>query len=641
MGLSGRRAGPIQNQRRVAIVSSAASYELKERVKAAIDIVDLVGNYLALRREGRGFKALCPWHDDTRPSLQVNPERQSFKCWVCDIGGDIFSFIMKMEGVEFPQALAMLADRANIRLQPASGPSTAPADEKRTLYQAMAWGIEQYHQRLAGGDAAAAREYLADRHVSPESIGRFQLGVAPDDWSWLVARASGTPYTAGMLERVGLVGRRKQGPGYYDRFRGRLLFPIFDSQGRAVGLGGRVMPGEQTGDAAKYVNSPETPLFAKSKLLYALNLARDPIRKTGTALVVEGYTDCIAAHQAGFENTVAVLGTALGAEHVQLLRRFADRVKVVLVLDGDEAGRRRASEVLELFVAGNVDLRVLTLPDDMDPAEFLAERGAEAFAALVAAAPDALEHAFRTATAGIDIARDTHRASVALEELVGTIARRRGCATIRMRRIACGSTGSCTACRCDFRVPAEQVRELMTAQRRKTAARARPRTEAADASVRGAIDPLERELLEIVLHLPALMEQVASVVQPAQFAVDECRRVFVECGRCWSAGILPGFERLLLEIDDPVVKNLLVELDESGRRKAATDAELRLRDVLAGFERRLADERMRGRTQALKDRQLAEEEELAVLLELEQLHRRQQQQQAERARHGISDPTDG
>ncbi len=308
------------------------------------------------------------------------------------------------------------------------------------------------------------------------------------------------------------------------------------------------------------------------------------------------------------------------------------------------ATRRAAAgprEVLELFVAGNVDLRVLTLPDDMDPAEFLAEHGAEAFAALVAAAPDALEHAFRTATAGIDIARDTHRASVALEELVGTIAQ-----APRLR----DDSDAADRLRIDRFLHGLSVRVSRTG---RTGARAddcaaaqdgrprRPRTEAADASVRGAIDPLERELLEIVLHLPALMEQVASVVQPAQFAVDECRRVFVECGRCWSAGILPGFERLLLEIDDPVVKNLLVELDESGRRKAATDAELRLRDVLAGFERRLADERMRGRTQALKDRQLAEEEELAVLLELEQLHRRQQQQQAERARHGISDPTDG
>ncbi len=621
-------------------MQSSASYELKERVRAAVDIVDLVGSYLALRREGRGFKALCPWHDDTRPSLQVNPDRQSFKCWVCDIGGDIFSFIMKMEGVEFPQALAMLADRANIRLETATGPAAAGADEKRTLYQAMAWAIEQYHQMLIGGPSAAARRYLAERHLSNESIRRFQLGFAPDEWSWLVARASGTPFTAAMLERVGLVSRRKQGPGHYDRFKGRVLFPIFDSQGRAVGLGGRVMPGEQSGDAAKYVNSPETPLFSKSKLLYGLNLARDPIRKTGTALVVEGYTDCIAAHQAGFANTVAVLGTALGAEHVQLLRRFADRVKVVLVLDGDEAGRRRASEVLELFVAGNVDLRVLTLPDEMDPAEFLQGRGAEAFSALVAAAPDALEHAFRSATEGIDLEHDTHRATAALAELVTTIARAprlrddsEAADRMRIDRFLHGLSVR-------FRVPAEQVRELMTSERRKTAMRSASRSAQASASVRSTVEPLERELLEIVLHFPALMEQVASV-QPAQFASDECRRVFLECQRLLAAGILPGFERLLLEIDDPVVKNLLVELDEGGRRKAATDAELRLRDVLAGFERRLDDRRMRGRTQALKDRQLAEEEELAVLLELEQLRRRQQQQQAERARYGISDPTDG
>ncbi len=368
-------------------LSSGVSYDTKERIKQAIDIVDLVGSYLPLRREGRGFKALCPWHDDTRPSLQVNPERQSFRCWVCDIGGDIFSFIMRMEGVEFPEALRMLADRANISLADAPH-SPAPADDKRLLYQAMAWADEQYHRCLLHDSAAqAARDYLAERHVSADSIRRFQLGFAPDDWNWLAEHARGTPYSLPVLERVGLVSRRRQGPGYYDRFKGRVLFPIFDGQSRAVGVGGRVLPQLAGPDMAKYVNSPESPLFSKSKLLYGLNMARDAIRKTSTALVVEGYTDCIAAHQFGFDNCVAVLGTALGTGHVQLLRRYADRVRVILVLDGDEAGRRRAKEVLELFVSANVDLRVLTLPDDADPADYLLAHGADAFGRLADGAP--------------------------------------------------------------------------------------------------------------------------------------------------------------------------------------------------------------------------------------------------------------
>lgn len=619
------------------------SYDTKQRVKQAIDIVDLVNTYLPLRREGRGYKAICPWHDDTRPSLQVNPERQSFKCWVCDIGGDIFSFIMKIEGVEFPEALAMLADRANISLQPQGrGESRAPVDEKRLLYQAMAWADAQYHECLLNSpEAAPARKYLDERHITPESIRKFQLGFAPDQWSWISERSRGTPFSPAMLERIGLVSRRKQGPGYYDRFKGRVLFPIFDSQGRAVGLGGRVLPELAAGDAAKYVNSPETPLFSKSNLLYGLNVARDAIRKTNTALVMEGYTDCIVAHQFGFENTVAVLGTALGASHLQLLRRFADRIRVVLVLDGDLAGRRRAKEVLELFVAGNVDLRVLTLPDEMDPAEFLLERGAAAFEELVGDSADALAHAFHAATAGLDLHADLHAATQALEQLIATIAkapRLRGDTLVEdrlreekfLQRLAA-----------DFRVDEAEVRRLMTQLRRKATSRPATNQPPESASVRAAVDPLERELLEIVLQFPHLFGEAASVIQPAQIVSDSCRAVFSQCAQLHAAEILPDYERLLLEIDDPVVKNLLVELDVHGRSKGGADAEVRLRDVLAGFERRQREHWTRNRTAALKGRQLAEEDELAVLLELERQQLARQKENEERARLGISDPTEG
>ncbi len=623
-------------------MSFTASYDTKQRIKQAIDIVDLIGSYLPLRREGRGFKALCPWHDDTRPSLQVNPERQSFKCWVCDIGGDIFSFVMKIEGVDFPEALRMLADRANIRLQPAGrGDQPAPIDEKRVLYQAMAWAFEQYHECLLNdGESGLAREYLSERGITPDSIRRFQLGFAPDQWDWMTARVRNTAFNAAMLERIGLVSRRRQGPGCYDRFKGRVLFPIFDSQGRAVGLGGRVLPQLAASEMAKYVNSPETPLFSKSNLLYGLNIARDAIRKTATALVMEGYTDCIAAHQFGFENTVAVLGTALGASHIQLLRRFADRIRVVLVLDGDEAGRRRAKEVLELFVAGNVDLRVLTLPEEMDPAEYLLKNGAQAFGKLVAGAVDALTHAFQSSTSGIDLQSDVPGAMRALDEIVSVIAKAPRLRADMLVEDRLREEKFLQRLAVDFRVPEEQVRKLMTEKRRKTALRS-PSAPATSASVREKLDPLERELLELLLHFPAMIEQIGGLIEPAQLGSEACRQVLGQCLRLWSAGILPQFDRLLLEIDDPVVKNLLVELDEGARAKAGSESDVRLRDVLAGFERRPKDDWTRSRTAALKQRQLPKEEELAFLQQLEQQERARQQEQDERTRTGISEPTDG
>ncbi len=622
---------------------SGLSFELKERVKQATDIVDLVGSYLPLRRDGGGFKALCPWHDDTRPSLQVSPERQSFRCWVCVVGGDVFSFIMRMEGVEFPEALRMLADRANISLQEQVPAMQGAADDKRQLFKAMAWVDEQYHAYLMKNPAAqAAREYIKSRSITVESVRKFQVGFAPDEWSWLLERAKDTPYTAAMLEKVGVILRRKNGPGYYDRFKGRVMFPIFDSQGRAVGTGGRILPQAAPADAAKYYNSPETPLFAKSKLLYGLNHAREAIRKTGVVLVTEGYTDCIVAHQFGFENCVAVLGTALGEGHIQILKRHArdaERIRVVLVLDGDEAGRKRAKEVLELFVSANVDLRVLTLPENADPADFLLQHGAEAFGKLIESAPDALSHAFHSATETIDIQNDLHAATTALEQLVATIAkapRLRGDTQVEdrlreekfLQRLAT-----------DFRVPEGQVRELMTQLRRKNATKQPIQSPAA--SVPQKIEPLERELLELVLRQPDLIGRFADTVRLEHLSGTVCREVYALCLELWSQGIVPDFSRLLLEIDDPVVKTMLVELDETGRRKAVADIQVLVHDVLACFEHREREQLVRERTSQLKQKNLAAEDELAMLLEIANQQLAAQQALEERSRLGISDPTEG
>ena len=356
------------------------TYDVKERIRQAIDIVELVGSYLPLRREGRGYKALCPWHDDTRPSLQVNPERQSFKCWVCDLGGDIFSFTMKMENVDFPAALAMLAERAGIQLEPSRGgpKSAGEVDEKQLLYHAVAWAEEQFHRYLQqAAEAEPARQYLAERKITSESVNRFRLGFSPNRWDWLIKQSLNNDISAKTLEAVGLIVRRQDGPGHYDRFRGRAMFPIRDVQGRPVAFGGRILPQFAEENPAKYINSPESPLFSKSSMLYALDSARDEMGRSRNAVVMEGYTDTIVARQFGFDNTVAVLGTALGERHIRLLRRFAD--SITLVLDGDEAGQHRANEILGLFVAEQIDLRIVTLPDDLGSSRFFAHARSRCF----------------------------------------------------------------------------------------------------------------------------------------------------------------------------------------------------------------------------------------------------------------------
>jgi len=651
------RKSRVSTQRELTL-SSYAPLDVKEQIKQAIDIVELASKYVQLRRQGRNYVALCPWHDDSRPSLQINPERQSFKCWVCDIGGDIFSFVMKMEGVSFSEALGLLADQAGISLKPpprpsapsgagsgspsAAGPSgPAPGDSKRRLYRVMAWAEQQYHEcLLRDEEAEPARRYLAERGLTADSIAKFHLGFSPNRWDWLMRRAQGVGIKVSDLETVGLLARPQDGGRPYDRFRGRVLFSIRDPQDRPVGLGGRVLPESGSTSPAKYINSPETPLFSKSHLLYGLDVARETMRKSRTALVMEGYTDTIIAHQCGFTDAVAVLGTALGERHIQILKRFVDRI--VLVLDGDEAGKRRTNEVLELFISQNVDLRVLTLPGDLDPCEFLLEYGAEAFRDQLAHhAVDGLEHAFRSFTEGIDLINDVHAASQALERLVSIVA--------KAPRLRLDSTSDSRfreekilqRLSASFRVPEQEVRTRLTALRRSGSERPMPNRfspEGGPAVVRrdlkAGIDPCQRELLETLLQYPEGVAIVRAEIAPEQLASEACREIYRACCRLADAGQTPKFERLMLEFDDPVIQNLLVECDERGRAKGMTNPDLLLEHLIRSFRQREIERRTQADLSVLRNGRLNVDQELELLQKIVQTKQ-------EHARHGASEPTDG
>ncbi|HEU5115678.1 MAG TPA: DNA primase, partial [Isosphaeraceae bacterium] len=345
-------------------------------IKQSVDIVTLVGAYLPLHRSGSKYKALCPFHDDHTPSLELNPEHQSYKCWACGAGGDALSFVQAYERIDFPEALRMLAERAGIALEtPATDrENPAPAgSSKSDLLAVCGWAQGEFVKALA--DSSEARAYLEGRGLTQPSLEKFALGFSPEDREWLQGRARRARVSLNLLETVGLVARKEGSNLLRDRFRGRVIFPIHDFQGRAIGFGGRILPQvdakwAQAGyKVGKYVNSPETLLFQKRKQLYAADLARAAARQNGWVAVVEGYTDVIAAHQVGLENVVGTLGTALGDEHIQALRRLADRV--VLVFDGDEAGQKAADRSVELFLGHEVDVRVLTLPQGLDPCDFL------------------------------------------------------------------------------------------------------------------------------------------------------------------------------------------------------------------------------------------------------------------------------
>jgi DNA primase len=627
-------------------MSLPSNMEVKEQVRQATDIVELVGSYLPLERSGRVFKALCPWHDDSRPSLQINPDRQSYKCWVCNVGGDVFSFVMKMDGLEFPEALKLLAERAGIHLsKQGRGGQGGPDADKERCYQALAWAEEQFHRYLIeAADAEPARKYLRDRSISEQSVRRFRLGFSPPGaWDWLLERGRSTGYSPSLLERVGLVIPRPQGPGHYDRFRGRLLFSIHDPRGRSIAFGGRVLPGWARADDPKYINSPETPLFSKSNELYGLDLAREAITREKTAIVMEGYTDCIMAHQHGVENVVAVLGTALTERHVPLLRRYAD--SVMLVLDGDEAGRKRASEVLEIFVSQQLDLRILTLPRDADPCDFIASHGSDGgakFRELLGGAVDAIEHRIRLATEGMVATSETHRANTAIEQILSTLATAQRSGRTTPAALVLRQQQVLARLAREFHVPEEALRaRLAELRRHKAPSRSgpppghgtvAPSAEAAREKVLPQLSAWERELLELLLTAPDVIERMASDVMPEDIEHPLAQNIFAMCLELKRAGRPFGFESLLLSFDDLESKSLLVRLDEESRAKRQSDVAQRVSDLLQAVRRRRFQEQER------KDRALLASGHLSQQQELESLSNYFAQL---RNRQAGSAPTDG
>jgi DNA primase len=589
--------------------------DVKERVREAVDIVDVVGSYISLRRQGKAMAGLCPWHEDSRPSLQVNPERQTYRCWVCDVGGDVFSFVMRMEKVEFREALEQLADRAGITLPRGRG---LPADDKAALRSVLEWAAARFRECLRSApEAAAARDYLRGRGLAPATIDRFEVGFAPPSWDWLMRQSSAAGIGRDDLVRAGLAVERDDRSGHYDRFRGRVIFPIRDPQGRCVAFGGRVLPGDRP-DMAKYINSPETPLFSKSSTLYGLDTARDAMSESRRAVVVEGYTDCLAARQAGVGDVVAVLGTALGERHAKLLRRYADRI--VLVLDGDDAGRRRANEVLEVLLAEPIDVRIARMPSGVDPCDLLVESGRDAFEAVIASACDPLDYRLDEVLAGLapDAGDDAALASV--ESVLAAL--------------AAASSGSALA-PSQRRLREDQV--LGRLERRFGLSRAVLRTRlhelrrgmVPDAVAEGRGDPRAP-------RLPAWDREVT----PGDLETPAGRTVVEAAHRLHAAGRPVALSTLLMEIVDPSLQSLLVAVDEEGAARGTLDPLDRVHHFTDALRRRSAERQAHVSARMLKTSRLDGRDE-ADILERLLAERRAAQGMTVGSEQDMAEPKDG
>ncbi len=396
--------------------------DYKQQVLAAVDVVDLIGKTVPLKRRGKNYLGLCPFHSEKSPSFNVDPVKRYFYCFGCKANGNAIDFVMKRDRLEFLEAMRLLGDAVGIERPNTSPQARQQAGQRQQLLDACSTAAGLFQKLLAHPTAGAAgRAYLAERGFTEEIAQRFQIGLAADAWDALLRAEAMRPFGPSVMAMAGLVKAREGGNGYYDTFRNRLMFPIRDESGRIIAFGGRVMPGST--DKAKYLNSPETPLFSKSRTVFGLDQGRQKIVESRTVAVVEGYADVVMAHQYGATNVVSVLGTALTEPHVTILRRFAD--KIVLLFDADSAGDTAVNRAVELFLTQPIEIAIASLPDGMDPDEYLLAHGAEAFDGILKNAADALTFTWKQLARQFKASEGLTGQQKAVEQYLGMLSKAR------------------------------------------------------------------------------------------------------------------------------------------------------------------------------------------------------------------------
>jgi len=544
------------------------------QVQQANDIFDVVGEHVSLKRKGKEMVGLCPFHEDHRPSLYVNPDKQIFKCFACGAGGSVLTFIQMRENLTFPQAIERLAERAGIKLKPArpaKGKSQQqPVGDPNQLAKVNAWAVKYFQQNLYDQKKGQhARDYLAERQITPESTKAWQLGLAVDSQDALIRAAKDKNIPMKLLEQAGLVaGQNQAGPGpatgehsRRDKFIHRLMFPITDVTGRVIGFGGRTL--SETG--AKYINSPATALFDKSNSLYGLQQARHQIVSTGTTVVVEGYTDCIMAHQCGCTNVIATLGTSFTTGHGRLLRRYAK--EIILVFDSDTAGVEAANRALEVCLSQRIDIKLASVPEGKDPCDFLLANGKARFERLVADAVDVFQ--FKWDRLLDSFSRDETLAGrrLAIEEFLQTIATAlqagslpaidRGLIVNQLSKIIGLDSKE---------VNAELSKRIKRAAKTTSYNLEKQKMQTIDYG-QGLFATAQRETLEVLLNEPKLFEVIKQKIIVDDFDVPILRQIATILFETLSADFNVPLEAVLAKAETEELGRCLAELAYAGEQK--------------------------------------------------------------------------
>lgn len=540
-----------------------------QRIRDTVNIVDVVGSYVALHPAGANFKGLCPFHQDKTPSFFVHPAKQIFKCFGCGAGGDVFSFIQLREKVDFLQARAMLAERGGISLDD-EHTSGSQGPGKVDLAKANRWAADLFRRQLLGAPGAAARAYQERRQIQPEIAEAFGLGFALDGYENLLRAGRQAGHPDSLLVAAGLV-RPSQRGGYYDTFRNRLVFPIIDTTDRILGFGGRAL-GD---DPAKYLNTPETQLFEKGRGLFAINRAKDAIGRAKRAIVVEGYMDCLMAHQYGFDETIAALGTAFTDEQAQLLRRYTDTV--VLVFDSDEAGQKAADRALSVSLLQNLDVRLARVPVGKDPCDFLLSAGRDAFAQLLIDAPSALEFKWRQVVSRYQNSETGPARRNAIEEFLERVASwvnagavdviQRGLILNQIAKLLSLSAGEVHTRLATLQARAGRPQSVRATGQTEDGPVSPPKPDARQAAL--------KELLQVLINEPRFGDQAEEAVETQIISDPVLARIAAEviewCRRGreredWRVDELIG------RFEDPMFARVVTDLHAAGERQANFEA---------------------------------------------------------------------
>ncbi|HEY3853056.1 MAG TPA: DNA primase [Verrucomicrobiae bacterium] len=557
-----------------------------DQIRAASDIVDVIGGYVPLKRAGANFVALCPFHKEKSPSFNVNPLKQIYHCFGCHKGGDVFTFVKDYENIDFPDAVRRLAERARI---PIVEDNQAGASETRHLKDRLLQIHEQITQRwqsaLASGEGGQiARDYLAKRGVSQEAIELFRLGYAPDLWDDTVNWAKSKQHELPLIEQAGLIIRKEEGDRYYDRFRGRLMFPICDEQGRVVAFSGRILSGDEK--TAKYVNSPETAIFTKGKVMFGLDKSKRALLDTHRAIICEGQLDLIACFMSGVKNVVAPQGTALTGDHTRILKRYVD--EVVLCFDSDNAGQNAAVRSLDIVLGSGLALRVATVPSPHDPDSFIKEFGGPAFEKLINEGRDFFDYYLDRLCATNDATSDRGRRAIV--QAMAEAVQKSGSDVVR------DTYAQKAALR--LGVPAEAVRNDFKKRPRPQ----RVQSEEPEDSAPERVRPPLREcwLLRILLEKEEHLEWIAAHLE-FQWLTNLTAREIVsrrlEMQESW-----PGVAPWLSELENAEWRTLITELLADPRPMPDAEGVLKGSSSREGMVRILRDDFIKQRIASISQR---------------------------------------